>query len=78
MLKTDPHPDYPPEDGRYLRGNDKSPVAVAVILNKPEDKIPVEIEQLVQAGLESGAALSGTVQTENVGFETMISIRQEK
>jgi hypothetical protein len=29
MLKVDPHPDYPPEDGRYLRGNDFSPVAVA-------------------------------------------------
>ena len=22
MLKVDPHPDYPPEEGRYLRGND--------------------------------------------------------
>ncbi|MEW5814419.1 MAG: hypothetical protein AB1798_03350 [Spirochaetota bacterium] len=21
-----PHPDYPPEDGRYLRGNDFSPM----------------------------------------------------
>ena len=72
MLKTNPHPDYPPEDGRYLRGNDNSPVAVAVILNKPEDKIPQEIEELVRIGLESGAALSGTVQTENVGFEKII------
>jgi hypothetical protein len=26
MLKVDPHPDYPPEEGRYLRGNDRSPV----------------------------------------------------
>jgi hypothetical protein len=32
MLKA-PAPDgYPPEPGRYLRGNDLSPVAVAVIL----------------------------------------------
>ncbi len=31
MLKADPHPDYPPEDGRYLTGNDCSPVAVAII-----------------------------------------------
>ena len=31
MLKVNPHPDYPPEDGRYIRGNDFSPVAVAVI-----------------------------------------------
>jgi len=33
MLKVSPHPDYPPEEGRYLRGNDASPVAVAIILN---------------------------------------------
>jgi tetrahydromethanopterin S-methyltransferase subunit A len=72
VLKTNPHPDYPPEDGRYLRGNDDSPVAVAVILNKPADKIPQEIEELVRIGLESGSALSGTVQTENVGFEKII------
>jgi tetrahydromethanopterin S-methyltransferase subunit A len=72
MLKVDPHPDYPPEEGRYLRGNDSSPVAVVVILNKPEDEIPLGIEELVRVGLESGAALSGTVQTENVGFEKII------
>ena len=72
MLKVDPHPDYPPEDGRYLRGNDRSPVAVIVILNHPEDKIPREIEALVRAGLEAGSALSGTVQTENIGFEKII------
>ncbi len=72
MLKVDPHPDYPPEDGRYLRGNDRSPVVVVVVLNHAEDKIPAEIEQLVRVGLESGAALSGTVQTENVGFEKII------
>ena len=40
MLKVDPHPDYPSEDGRYLRGNDFSPVAVAIILNCDGDKIP--------------------------------------
>ena len=27
MLKINPHPDYPPENGRYLRGNDFSPVS---------------------------------------------------
>jgi hypothetical protein len=32
MLKVKPHPDYPPEEGRYVRGNDFSPVAVAIIL----------------------------------------------
>jgi tetrahydromethanopterin S-methyltransferase subunit A len=72
MLKVDPHPDYPPEDGRYLRGNDRSPVVVVVVLNHAEDKIPQEIEQLVRVGLEAGAALSGTVQTENIGFEKII------
>lgn len=72
MLKVDPHPDYPPEEGRYLRGNDRSPVVVVVVLNHPEDKIPRDIEELVRAGLEAGAALSGTVQTENIGFEKII------
>jgi len=63
MLKVNPHPDYPPEEGRYLRGNDHSPVAVAIILNHDADKIPPDIENLVRAGIESGAALSGTIQT---------------
>jgi len=72
MLKVNPHPDYPPEEGRYLRGNDFSPAVVVVVLNREEDKIPPEIEALVRAGLESGAALSGTVQTENIGFEKII------
>jgi tetrahydromethanopterin S-methyltransferase subunit A len=64
MLKIDPHPDYPPEEGRYLRGNDFSPVAVAIILNCDEEKVPPELENLVRAGIESGTALSGTVQTD--------------
>jgi tetrahydromethanopterin S-methyltransferase subunit A len=72
MLKVKPHPDYPPENGRYLRGNDASPAAVMIILNTDADKIPLEIEALVRAGIESGAALSGTVQTENIGFEKII------
>ena len=72
MLKVDPHPDYPPEEGRYLRGDDASPVAVAVILNTDAEAIPPDLVRLVRAGLESGAALAGTVQTENVGFEKMI------
>jgi len=72
MLKVDPHPDYPPEDGRYLRGNDYSPAAVAIILTTDEDKIPQELETLVRVGIETGAALSGTVQTENIGFEKIV------
>lgn len=72
MLKVKTHPDYPPEEGRYIRGNDASPVAVAIILCSDADKIPPEIENLVRAGIESGAALSGTIQTENIGFEKLI------
>ena len=72
MLKVEPHPDYPPEDGRYLRGNDRSPVAVAIVLHCDADKIPPDIEALVRAGIEAGAALSGTVQTENIGFEKIV------
>jgi tetrahydromethanopterin S-methyltransferase subunit A len=72
MLKVKPAEDYPPEEGRYLRGNDFSPVAVAIILNQDEDKIPRDIQTLVRTGVESGAALSGTVQTPNIGFEKMI------
>ena len=72
MLKTTPHPEYPPEDGRYIRGNDASPVAVAIILNQDADNIPPEIEILVRTGVESGAALSGTIQTENIGFEKVV------
>jgi tetrahydromethanopterin S-methyltransferase subunit A len=72
MLKLNPHPDYPPEEGRYIRGNDFSPVAVAIILNTEADKIPADLELLVRTGVETGAALSGTVQTENIGFEKIV------
>ena len=48
MLKVKPHPDYPPEEGRYLRSNDNSPAAVAIILNCDADKIPPELENLVK------------------------------
>jgi len=72
MLKVKPPEDYPPEEGRYLRGNDFSPVAVAIILNQDEDKIPPDIQALVRTGVESGAALSGTIQTPNIGLEKML------
>lgn len=70
--KVTPPPGYPPEEGRFLRGNDLSPVAVCVILKWPEDKMPPDIENLVRVGVESGAALAGTLQTENIGTEKMI------
>jgi len=63
---------YPPEEGCYLRGNDFSPVAVCVILKWRREEIPASIEALVRTGLETGAALSGTLQTENVGLEKVI------
>lgn len=72
MRKTELPPDYPPEEGRYLRGNDYSPVAVVVILIHPDDRIPPGIEELVRTGVETGAALSGTLQTENIGLEKII------
>jgi len=72
MLKVKPSDGYPPEKGRYVRGNDYSPVAVCVILDTFDFKIPMEISELVMAGTDSGAALSGTLQTENIGMEKMI------
>lgn len=72
MLKVPPHPAYPPEEGRYLRGNDYSPAAVVIILNTDAEAIPPAIEKLVRTGVESGAALSGTLQTANIGIEKII------
>ncbi|PIP20295.1 MAG: hypothetical protein COX40_05495 [Candidatus Omnitrophica bacterium CG23_combo_of_CG06-09_8_20_14_all_40_11] len=64
--------DWPIEKGRYLTGNPFSPVAVVIILVTPQDKIPWEIEELVRAGVEKGAAISGTLQTANIGIEKLI------
>src|ERR1039457_6271966 len=72
LLKVEVSPDYPAEEGRFLRGNDFSPVAVVVDLIYDEDKIPKDIETLAPVGVESGAALSGTMQTENIGVEKMV------
>src|SRR4030043_400086 len=63
---------YPPEEGRYVRGNDYSPVAVCVILDTFDFAIPPELNELVMVGTDSGAALSGMLQTENIGLEKMI------
>lgn len=73
MLKVQPPSDYPPEEGRYLRGNDLSPVAVVAILDTYDFKIPSELTNMIQAAIESGAALAGTLQTENIGIEKMIA-----
>ncbi|MFH1950673.1 MAG: tetrahydromethanopterin S-methyltransferase subunit A [Pseudomonadota bacterium] len=79
MLKVQSTSTYPPERGCYLRGNDNSPVAVVVLLNAPYgamppevQSIPNEIENLVKVAIETGAALSGTLQTENIGIEKIV------
>lgn len=72
MLKVKPPDGYPPEEGRYVRGNDYSPVAVCVTLDTFDFAIPSELNELVMAGTDSGAALSGMLQTENIGLEKMI------
>ncbi|UCG56587.1 MAG: tetrahydromethanopterin S-methyltransferase subunit A [Phycisphaerales bacterium] len=70
--KTEPAVGYPPEEGCYLRGNDYSPVAVVVILRWGREETPADIEKLVRVATESGAALAGTLQTENIGIEKII------
>lgn len=73
ILKVEPPAEYPPEEGRYLRGNDLSSVAVVAILDTFDFKIPPELERLVKVAVESGAALAGTLQTENLGIEKIIA-----
>jgi tetrahydromethanopterin S-methyltransferase subunit A len=72
MLKVKPAEGYPPEEGRYLRGNDYSPVAVCVILATFDSAIPPELNEMVVAGVDAGAAISGMLQTENIGLEKII------
>ena len=79
MLKVSPVKDYPTEPGCFLRGNDYSPVAVVVLLNAPYGALPPEvqnappeIEKLVRVAVETGAALAGTLQTENIGIEKIV------
>lgn len=72
ILKVQPAAGYPLEEGCYLRGNDYSPVAVVVILRWRREETPAEMERLVRIAAESGAALAGTLQTENIGLEKVI------
>lgn len=73
MRKIDPPDGYPPEDGRYLRGKDYSPVAVVAILNQPDDQIPERLKEIVKESIETGAVLVGMLQTENIGIEKIIA-----
>lgn len=70
--KVKPPTDYPPEDGSYLRGNDYSPVAVTILLHTYYDKIPDFLQNLAKVAVESGGALAGFLQTENIGIEKLI------
>lgn len=72
MLKVKPPDGYPPEEGRYVRGNDYSPVAACVILDTFDYAIPSDLNELVMSAADTGAALSGMLQTENLGLEKMI------
>lgn len=73
MLKVEPPSEYPPEQGRYLRGNDYSPVAVVAILDTDDTKIPLELAELITVAVEAGAAIAGTLQTENLGIEKVVA-----
>jgi len=72
IRKAEPAEDYPSEEGCYLRGNHYSPAAVVVILRWEREKTPPSIEELTRVAVETGAALAGTLQTENVGLEKVI------
>ena len=50
MLKVKPVEGYPPEAGRYVRGNEYSPVAVCTILDTFDYAIPQDLNELVLAG----------------------------
>ncbi|MCW4032264.1 MAG: tetrahydromethanopterin S-methyltransferase subunit A [Candidatus Bathyarchaeota archaeon] len=72
LLKVKPPKAYPPEDGGYLRGNDYSPVGVVILLHTAQEKIPDFLKELAKVSVESGAALAGFLQTENLGIEKII------
>nr|MDO8098998.1 tetrahydromethanopterin S-methyltransferase subunit A [Candidatus Njordarchaeota archaeon] len=71
--KVKPPAAYPPEEGRYIRGDDYSPVAVSAILDTFDSSIPVELSEILKVAIDSGAALAGSVQTENIGIEKLIA-----
>lgn len=72
ILKVKPPPEYPPEDGHYLRGNDYSPVAVVILLHTRYEEVPEFLQDLARTAIEAGAALAGFLQTENIGIEKIV------
>ena len=73
LSKVKPPEGYPPEEGRYLRNNDFSPLAAVAILNTFDFKIPQRITNIVRFSIETDAALTVTLQTENIGIEKIIA-----
>ncbi|MCW3137349.1 MAG: hypothetical protein N2V76_02795 [Methanophagales archaeon] len=73
LSKVKPPESYPPEEGRYLRSNDFSPLAAVAILNTFDFKIPQRITNIVRISIETDAALTVTLQTENTGIEKIIA-----
>ena len=73
LSKVKPPEGYPPEEGRYLRSNDFSPLAAVAIQNTFDFKIPQRITNIVRFSIETDAALTVTLQTENIGIEKIIA-----
>lgn len=73
MIKVKVSTEWPIENGNYVVGNPYSPTEVVVILSARYDKIPQVTKDLVRAGIEAGAAISGTLQTANIGIEKIIA-----
>lgn len=64
--------EWPVEKGRYLLGDPKSPIAVAVILNTPYNEISREERALLEGAAERGAAIAGFLQTANIGIAKLL------
>lgn len=73
MRKVKVPTEWPIENGNYVVGNPYSPTEVVVILSAPYGKIPWVTRDLVEAGVKAGAAISGTLQTANIGIEKIIA-----
>ena len=73
LSKVKPPEGYPPEKGRYLRSNVFSPLAAVAIQNTFDFKIPQRITNIVRFSIETDAALTVTLQTENIGIEKIIA-----
>ncbi len=64
--------EWPVEKGRYLLGDPKSPVAVAVVLNTPYNDISRDEQALLERAVGRGAAIAGFLQTANIGITKLL------